>query len=207
MSLDTYANLQASIANFLNRDDLASQIPDFITLAEARFNRELRVNDMLKRDYIAASAGTADLPDDWLQHVSVVVANNSTVREALDYVSPEEYNDLVNDNLTGAPRYYTIIDRSLMVLPYDTSSVDIDIFYYGKIPALSSTNTTNWLLKRSPDLYLYASLIQAEAYLQNDERVGLWAAGADKALADIKMESERARRPQGALAARRRTFG
>jgi hypothetical protein len=207
MSLDTYANLQASIASFLNREDLTSQIPDFITLAEARFNRELRVNDMLKKDYISASAGTADLPDDWLQHVSVVVSNNSTARNALDYVSPEEYNDLLNDKLTGVPRYYTIIDKQLLVLPYETSSVDLDIFYYAKIKALASSNTTNWLLTRSPDLYLYASLIQAEAYLQNDERIGLWAAGADKAMADIKMESERAKRPQGALAARRRTFG
>ena len=41
MSLDTYSNLQTSIANFLARDDLTTNIPDFISLAEARMSREL----------------------------------------------------------------------------------------------------------------------------------------------------------------------
>ena len=42
MALTTYAELKASIADFLNRDDLTSVIPDFITLAEADMNRGLR---------------------------------------------------------------------------------------------------------------------------------------------------------------------
>ena len=39
MALDTYTGLKASVADFLNRGDLASAIPDFITLAEAQMTR------------------------------------------------------------------------------------------------------------------------------------------------------------------------
>ena len=46
MALDTYANLKTSIANFLARDDLTSEIDDFIDLTEADFNRRLRIRDM-----------------------------------------------------------------------------------------------------------------------------------------------------------------
>jgi hypothetical protein len=50
MALDTYSNLKTSIANYLNRSDLTSYLGDFITLTEARLNRELRVREMVNTD-------------------------------------------------------------------------------------------------------------------------------------------------------------
>jgi hypothetical protein len=207
MAIDTYATLQSSIASWLNREDLTAQIPDFIALAEARFNRELRVNAMLRRDTTTATQDYVALPADWLQHVSITVTSPTNTYSALEYISAEQYNDLRNDGLTGTPRYYTIIDSNILLLPWPNSNVSLEMVYYAKIPALSDSNTTNWLLDRSPDLYLHGSLIQAEAYLQNDERINLWAGAVQKTIADMSLESERAKRPQGALAARKRTFG
>jgi Xaa-Pro aminopeptidase len=49
MALDTYSGLKTTIADYLNRDDLTSAIPSFITLAEAkdRYQIETRkVNDL-----------------------------------------------------------------------------------------------------------------------------------------------------------------
>ena len=43
MSLTTYSGLKASIANWLNRTDLAAEIPDFIALAEDRLSQEVRI--------------------------------------------------------------------------------------------------------------------------------------------------------------------
>ena len=207
MALSTYSDLKAAVASWLNREDLTSQIPDFITLAEARFNRELRVNAMTSRVVASSSTDYVALPDDWLQHISVVVTSPATTYSALEYITVEQYNDLRKDGLTGVSRYYTIIDSNILLLPAPESSITLEIVYYKKIAALSDSNTTNWLLTRSPDLYLYCSLMQAEAYLVNDERVPLWAGGVEKTIADMNLESERARRPQGALAARKRTFG
>jgi len=39
MSISTYAELKTSIADFLARDDLTGQIPNFIQLAEGGMNR------------------------------------------------------------------------------------------------------------------------------------------------------------------------
>ena len=38
MALTNYTELQAEVANFLNRDDLTAAIPTFIRLAEAKMN-------------------------------------------------------------------------------------------------------------------------------------------------------------------------
>ena len=38
MAITTYAELQTAVASWLDRDDRTSEIPDFITLAEATFN-------------------------------------------------------------------------------------------------------------------------------------------------------------------------
>lgn len=208
MALDSYSGLQAAIGDWLNRADLTNQIPDFIDLAEARFNRELRLNTMLKRDATTATSDYVALPTDWLEHVSITVTGDNTLRRPLTYLANEEWNRVRLQNLTGSFRYYTIQDDNIALLPAMSSgSVPIEIFYYAKIPALSATNTSNWLLVRAPDLYLYGSLMAAEAFLQNDERVPQWASAMQDAMNSLKIENERAKYPQGNLAARRRTFG
>ena len=57
MAITTYATLQTAIANFLARSDLTAQIPDFITMAEARMNRELETRAQEKRSTATLVAG------------------------------------------------------------------------------------------------------------------------------------------------------
>ena len=42
MAITTYADLQSNVTDFLNRDDLASIAPTFISLAEADMQRQVR---------------------------------------------------------------------------------------------------------------------------------------------------------------------
>jgi len=46
MAISTFAELKTAAANWLDRSDLTDRIPEFIALAEARFNRILRIRDM-----------------------------------------------------------------------------------------------------------------------------------------------------------------
>lgn len=209
MALDgTYAGLQASVADWLNRADLTSQVPDFIAMAEARFNRVIRHNAMLQRDTTVATTDYVALPTDWLEHVSIVVTGDSTLSKPLEYVNNEEFNRLRLQRLTGSFRYYTIQDNNIALLPAAASTnTTLELFYYGKIPPLSVSVPTNWLLARAPDLYLYASLLAAEAFLQNDERLPVWASAVQTILGELSAESERAKFPQGKLTVRTRTFG
>lgn len=200
----TYAGLKSAIAGWLNREDLGTRIDDFIDLAEARFNRELRVNAMIERATTMATDNYLTLPPDWLQHVAVEVDG---LRDAATYVAPEEMYDLTADGITGAPRYYTIVNNAIRLLPAPSSPTSVEITYYKAVPALSDAQTSNWLLSRSPDLYLFGALVAAEPYLMNDERVALWAAQSTAIIAAMNMESERAKRPSGALRRKVKSFG
>lgn len=206
MSLDTYANLKASIASWLNREDLTSQITDFIALAEARFNREIRTPDMSKRTTASVTSGYVTLPTDWLQAITIRLPGVNGY-PAMEYLSPELFYDLQGQSPTGPTRYYTIIGNQLRLIPEPTEATSIEMTYYGKIPVLSDSNTSNWLLARSPDVYLYGSLVAAEAFLMNDERLGVWKGATDEIIAGIRLEGEKAARPSGALQVRKRTFG
>jgi hypothetical protein len=207
MALDTYAALQTSIGDWLNRSDLTSQIPDFIALAEARFNRELRTLQMETRISPSISAANYALPADWLETVNFSVLGASGYEQQLQFIDPAEYAIKARHLLDGDFRYYTQIGSSYYILPPPTTATTFYLNYRQKIPALSNSNTSNWLLAKSPDLYLYGSLLMAEPYLQNDERIPLWAAAAQKTIADINLESDRARQPRGQLMTSRRTFG
>ena len=45
----SYANLKTNIADYLARQDLADKIPMFISLAEKRLNRDLRLRQTLQQ--------------------------------------------------------------------------------------------------------------------------------------------------------------
>ena len=54
MAFTSYSELKTTIANYLARSDLTTQIPDFIRLAEIRLQRDLRTRQML----VVATAST-----------------------------------------------------------------------------------------------------------------------------------------------------
>ena len=67
------------------------------------------------------------------------------------------------------------------------------LHYWRKIPALSDSNTTNWLLTDAPDVYLYGSLMQSAPYLAHDERLAVWAGLYTQATTSLQRSSENAK--------------
>lgn len=207
MSITNYTELKASVADWLNREDLTAQIPDFITFAEARLNRTLRTREMLTRRRTVTTDGFIGLPPDYLETYQLQLPTNATnTPEPLTFIGPDEAARFKATSMTGKTRYYTIIDGAFELIPTPSSSVELTITYYAKVPALSSTQATNWLLTKAPDLYLYATLANAAPYLQNDERIPVWSQLASSAFDELMMDSERASRSRTNLTARRRGF-
>ena len=68
MAFTTYTELKSVVADYLARTDLTTQIPDFITLAEVRLKRDLRIRQMLKvaTSAMTVSDSTVALPSDFL---------------------------------------------------------------------------------------------------------------------------------------------
>ena len=69
MAIGTYAELQTAVANWLDRGDPTDRIVEFIDLAEARMNRNLRLRLMETTATGTLTAGTReyDLPTDYIQ--------------------------------------------------------------------------------------------------------------------------------------------
>ena len=192
MALDTFAGLKTTIADYLNRDDLTAIIPTFITLAEAKLNRKLRVRQMLKRATASVDSQYFAYPADWLQAKEFQLNTNPIVR--LEFVT-EAYGDELKANnyvAPGKPSYYTIIGTQLEVIPTPDATYTGELTYYAKIPALSDSNTSNWLLAYAPDLYLYGALTEATPYLKDDERLGTWGQLYTNSLSDIEIADQRA---------------
>lgn len=192
MALDTFAGLKATIADYLNRDDLTAIIPSFITIAEAKFNRKLRTRQMIKRAEGQIETAFFTYPADWLQAKEFQLNTNPIVR--LQFVT-EAYGDELKANRyvsIGQPAYYTITGTQLEFIPAPDSTYSAELTYYAKIPALSDANTSNWLLAYAPDLYLYGALMEAAPYLKDDERLPVWSQMYISSLGDIEVADQRA---------------
>lgn len=185
MSLSTYSDLQTSIANYLARSDLTSQIPDFITFAENRLRRELRIRQMLKSVTTAtvANDSTVELPSDFLQVRDFVVVTNPLT--PLSYSSPSSLSNDPRASEVGVPKSYTILANDFQVSPVPDGVYTVKLLYFAAPAYLSSSNTTNVFLTTALDALLYASLIEAEPYLMNDARINTWGTMYDRAIASL----------------------
>ena len=190
MPLATYAELQAAIADTLNRDDLTSAIPDFITLAEADMQRRVKHWRQEKRSTAELDTQYSAIPADFLEAIRFYITSNDT--SPLELISQSEMLDrrYRNADTTGKPHYYAITAGEIEVYPTPDGTYNAELYYYSRIPALSDSNTSNWVLEYFPDLYLYGSLIHSAPYLKNDERTQVWAALYQSAIDGINAESE-----------------
>ena len=210
MAITTYAELQTATANWLDRTDLTSRIPEFIELTEANFNRVIRQPDMVaKDDSFSIASRYTTLPTDTLEIVRIVVDLTPVI--VLEYLTPEEISQRrIVMSATGKPYYFTTIGGStnqLEVLPSPDSTYTSSIVYYTRIAALTDAATSNWLLDDHPDIYLFGTLVEAEPYLKNDERLSMWSAKLDKALNDLRLQGQRERHTASSLRMRSRVLG
>jgi hypothetical protein len=187
--ITNYATLQAALAGWLARADLTDRIQEFIQLAEARFNRDLRVSEMQTTLQGTVSSGQIQLPADCRRVQSVRVAIGSYYQE-IEPLPAEYLADTVPT--MGFPFGYVHVD-GILNLVGGTGSQAFKVTYFQRIPALDSTNTTNWLLTREPGLYLYGSLIEASPYLKDDERTLVWAQQYQSILSGMQGEDDEVR--------------
>lgn len=175
MAFTNYSALKTTIANYLGRTDLTNQIPDFITLAETRLQRELRTRPMLKSATATMTGGdnTVGLPTDFLEMRDIFIQGNP--RQPVSYMSPSAFTRNARAEDGGKCIDYTILGSELAFAPIPDAAYVLEMLYYSKPTVLSDTNTSNVFLANYPDLLLYGALAQAEPYLMNDARLATWA--------------------------------
>ena len=190
MAFTNYTDLKASVADYLARTDLTTQIPDFITLAELRLKRDLRIRQMLKVATTATvvSDSTVGLPSDFLAIREIHLDTNPA--SSLEYLSPTSFFSNAFTTNLGKPTKYTVLAAEFQFAPIPDSAYTVQILYYATPTLLSSSVSSNVFLAYCPDLLLYAALGEAEPYLINDARIQTWAALYDRGLASLSSSDE-----------------
>jgi hypothetical protein len=207
MALSTYAELKTSIGDWLNRSDLTSVIPDFISLAEAQIERTLRARQMIVRANASFDAQYGAVPSDFLEAKSLKLTSTNP-QSPLSFLSIDALDaEMTKYTASGKPKFFGVVGGQLRIVPTPDATYTTELTYYAKLSKLSSSNTTNWLLTSSPDIYLYGSLLQAAPYLQDDARIQTWATLYERALNDLQTADDRSASSGGALLTRAKTFG
>ena len=185
MAFTNYNDLKTTVANYLGRSDLTTAIPDFISLAELRLQRELRTRQMLKSATPTMVSGDAKvaLPTDFLEIRDLHVQGNP--RMPVTYMSPSTFTRDARADESGKPIYYTVLANEFQFAPIPDTAYVLEILYYAKPTVLSGSNASNVFLANYFDALLYASLLEAEPYLINDARTQTWASLYDRAIKNI----------------------
>lgn len=192
MSIATYSELKTAVANYLARTDLTDQISDFIRFAELRLRRELRIRQMLKSVTTATVGGisTVALPSDFIEIRDLILLTNPV--QPLTYSSPSIFSRNARVTEGGKPLDYTILASEFQLAAVPDSAYTVKMLYYAAPEFLSDTNSSNAFIANAPDAMLYASLIEAEPYLMNDQRVNTWGSMYDRAISTLTKSDESA---------------
>jgi len=184
-NISTYSELKDAVANHLDRDTLTNRIPEFIAIGEARVMRKLRIRQMLKRATTTINEEYHDLPTDFIESRDIQL-NTDPVR-FLKYVTPHEMNKFYSfkSTILDTPEVYTILGEEYQFSPVPDQGYEAEIAYFARFAKLSGDNDSNWLLVNAPDIYLYASLVPAEPFLDNDKKIQTWGSLVESGIQDL----------------------
>jgi hypothetical protein len=206
MALLTYTELQAAIADWLNRTDLSSQIPDFIRLAEEDVESDAAED---KYGTLTLADSPVSLPSDCREVRSLFFSDPGAGGD-IEIVPPETlaYRQ-VHMQTVGRPRYAAVVKNGteLLLAPTPDAAYVAGIEYAAKLQRLSATNPTNWLLVDHPKVYLYGALAQAAPFLKDDGRMPVWMAERDRAVESLRLLTARRRMANTPVVRPRHIFG
>ena len=175
------------VADWLDRPDLTNIIPTFITMGEYRLQRELRIRQMLvvATAQTTANDTTVGLPTNYLEMRDIHL--ETTPIQNLKYYAPNTFYSNTRIKEAGKPMAYSIIGAEMQLSPIPDDSYTLQMLYYAKPTVLSDSNSSNVFLANTPDLLLYATLLEAEPYLKKDARVQTWATMYERALSALNV--------------------
>lgn len=187
----TFNTLVDDIQRYVERgdvldDSVRTEIPRIINNTERDLAEEFKVlgytgayNSKMK-----VQEPRIAKPQNWRSTVSVNFGTGdlNAKRKTLRMRSYEYMRAVYPDNTQlGEPVYITDYDyKHWLVLPAPNQAYPFEAIIWQLPPLLSQANQTNWLTELQPNLLLYTSLMNLEAFLKNDSRVMVWKGFSDE---------------------------
>ena len=173
MPLDSYTNLKAEIADWLDDDSLEDKIDTFIDIAEARFWEELRIRETMQRQTAALSTSSRYLAlPTGFRKMRQLRLLTTPVPAGLREVTESQLNDRICAT-AGRPAWFSV-EGEIEFDRVADQAYTAEMKFYGALEPLSEDNETNGLLQRAPDIYLWGALAMAEPWVENDARIATW---------------------------------
>ena len=170
MALADFDDLVKEVVDWSHRGDLGNKINDFIQLAEnAMYSNDQEVLAVRSMETITTSLTTGalvDLPDNFESARSVRLVTGDNGGE-LRFQAPEQ---MFKHVATGRPNFFTVIGNQIQFDRTPDSEYTLEIQYFRKATALSSTNLTNEILTDHPSIYLFGALTALFSYSQDTEQ-------------------------------------
>lgn len=189
MALTTFSELKASVADFLNRTDLTTTIPDFIALAEADINShfDLRTVESDQALTSVTNSRFIALPTGFREPQNLWINWTYGRGDPLRFMAPEL---LVTSTTPGIPLLWSIDGSNIAFERPAGSAYSLTLRMIGGV-TLSDANPTNLVLTNYPNVYLYGALKEAAPYLRDVEGAGLWEAKYQDAIMKAKAKEGR----------------
>lgn len=180
MSITTYAELQAAVADWHHRD--VDQIPDFIALAEKRINSKLnsRLAEVDTTLTATVSSRYISTPTRFMSAIGLWLTTYLP-RLELPYLSPEQISV---SNSNGLPSYYTI-DGAYIAFDCPCNDDYTFTLRYKQGYAIASTST-NDILTNYPNVYLFGALVEACTFARDYNDMQLFEARFKLALEEAQ---------------------
>lgn len=168
MSITNYAELKAALLSWVNHAAIAGREADFIALAEAEINGDLKAKPMNLEQSVLVSAGAriVPFPANLIDPISFRITGARNPDIVIKSIEQLDRMEAGQEAYNATRVYGAIVGRSLKVFPsLEAGSVVV----YGKcaIPSLSDASPTNWLLTSFPNVYLFASVREAGYFLRD----------------------------------------
>lgn len=198
-----YDNLVQGVADWLARDDLAGQIPDFIWLTECELQRDLslRLNDATATGTAIAGQEYVELPEDYAEGFLLRWESDTlppVTVSSFDVVSRRQKGSESQSSSSATPRVGAFHKNRIYIGPTPGAQA-YTLFYKAGTQHLGSSNQTNLLLREYPDALLYGSLMHSAPYLGADERALVWGQLFERAKEGARQQEWRSRTGHGPL--------
>ena len=156
--------LEALVAKYMHRTDLAADIPGFVDLATQRLGRMLKsqVNE-ISVDH-QPTENPSDLPADF-RGMRAVYSLEDRGPVALQSQSISRITRFAN---SGSPAAYNIQGKQILIKPFRAGTYELH--YFAEPAALGSPSSENAVLDEYPYLYLYASLVEANIFVKDPDQ-------------------------------------
>lgn len=183
-----YASLKSEIQLYLyNRKDLDNVIPSFISLGERKVFRQLRcrANEAKITGDLTEDVTGFSLPADF-REMKFLTVNSKPLERRSDI----DYLTRVNvDNAGGEPSWFARVLNEIKLWRTADSAYAYEFVYWQTQEGMSLDADTTASLQLAPELFLYASLIEAMPFLVKDERLTIWQAMFSQAMDEINYQT------------------